>query len=96
MTDDNLPPLPQPEFDNLLDHIYEYGTLAEGTIPRARALCEAYARAAILAERERGAKVCAALEADAWATYEKIRSAYTEGRADGMAECAAAIREGVK
>ena len=49
----NLPPLPQPEFDNLLDHIYEYGTLAEGTIPRARALCEAYARAAILAERER-------------------------------------------
>ena len=53
MTDDNLPPLPQPEFDNLLDHIYEYGTLAEGTIPRARALCEAYARAAILAERER-------------------------------------------
>ena len=81
MTDTtNLPPLPQPEFDNLLDHIYEYGTLAEGTIPRARALCEAYARAAILAERESAADLV-------------LRELGDTGQAQSIA---AAIREGDK
>jgi hypothetical protein len=37
-------PLPQIELDALLDHIYENGTVAEGVMELARALCEAYAR----------------------------------------------------
>jgi len=88
---DNLPPLPQPEFDNLLDHIYEYGTLAEGTIPRASALCEAYARAAILAERERFRAMFDEALSDHSITWP--------GEVDILYEKmfpAAAIREGVK
>jgi len=87
----DLPPLPQPEFDNLLDHIYEYGTLAEGTIPRASALCEAYARAAILAERDRFRAMFDEALADHGITWP--------GEVDILYEKmfpAAAIREGVK
>jgi hypothetical protein len=82
---DDLPPLPSAELDALLDHIYEYGTNAEGVIRRARALCDAYARAAVLAERERCAKVC---EAEA----ESLGSG---GKRDAAALCcASAIRAG--
>lgn len=41
------PPLPAAALDDLLDHIYEYGTAAEGVMQRAEALC----RAAIDADR---------------------------------------------
>lgn len=98
MTTDNLPPLPQPEFDNLLDHIYEYGTLAEGTIPRARALCEAYARAAILAERERCAKVCedVATHGRYQMEIDHINAAFWNGYAAGADQCATDILESDK
>lgn len=43
MSDGIVDKLPQAELDALLDHIYEYGTTAEGVIERARKLCQAYA-----------------------------------------------------
>lgn len=91
MTTDNLPPLPRPA--HIKVHTDSEGFQYWDEPFYSHSQVEEIRLAAILAERERCAKVCAALEADAWATYEKIRSAYTEGRADGMAECAAAIRE---
>jgi len=86
---DDLPPLPSAELDALLDHIYEYGTNAEGIIRRARALCDAYASAAVLAERERCAKVAEAEYADKnWhAMYRHaagaIAAAIRAGRGEG-------------
>ena len=79
MTDDNLPPLPEP---------VDYGYREEGTW--VQQLCfthdqmHAYARAAILAERERCALICEGIAMDDKTGY-------------GIAEdCAAAIREGGK
>jgi hypothetical protein len=51
-------PMPSKELDELLDHIYEYGTIAEGVKERAWKMCRAYgddrAAAADAAAYERG------------------------------------------
>ena len=53
-------------------------------------------RAAILAERERCAKVCDDIENAAWKDWKASYHTYDDGRSDGAGECAAAIREGGK
>lgn len=98
MNDDNLPPLPEP-FDYCYEWDGPYGTrkfssaARNGRGPdRSVALytadqVEEARRAAILAERERCAKVC---EAEA-------EFSGSNGKKDASAlNCAAAIREGVK
>ena len=51
---DQLGPEERAKLDALLDHIYEYGTTAEGVLLRAAQLCQA----AKAKERERCAKLC--------------------------------------
>ena len=51
--------------DELLDHIYEYGTNSEGVIPRINQLCDAAVeqlRAELAASREREARMRAIAE----------------------------------
>jgi hypothetical protein len=57
---DELGPDERAKLDALLDHIYEYGTMAEGVLRLAAKLCET-SRAA---ERERCAKLCDSLGGD--------------------------------
>jgi hypothetical protein len=53
MTETQINVAGMPEFDALLDHIYEYGTASEGIIDRANAFARAIiaqARADLIAE----------------------------------------------
>lgn len=54
-SDEHVSVVGMPEFDALLDHIYEYGTASEGIIDRANAFARAIiaqARADLIADRE--------------------------------------------
>ena len=88
---DNLPPLPEPV--EVLDLWGNDCPVYNREQMRAYAI--AYARAAVLAERERCANVCEGIEAAAWKSCKERYNYYDQGHSDGAGECAAAIR-GVK
>ena len=73
---DQLGPEERAKLDALLDHIYEYGTTAEGVLLRAAQLCQA----AKAAERARCAKACRS------AVYGRVGSATMRQVADWCAE----------
>jgi len=52
MSTEQAAELPRREFDALLDHVYEYGTMVEGAKELALAMCRAYAEQHAEALRE--------------------------------------------
>jgi hypothetical protein len=85
-----LPPLPEPDGAcDLMD--------ANPGDAWSEELVREYARAAVLAERERCAKLCDEYEAKKYAAYKhgnspERASDYVQGLSDGAGDCAAAIR----
>ena len=92
---DDLPPLPEPAFRlKWVDGAYKVTKPNIGnTDVYTAAQVEAVRRAAVLAERERCAKVCEEIETASWKEWKATYNTYHDGRSDGAGECAAAIRK---
>lgn len=78
--------------DELLDHIYEYGTNSEGVIHRINQLCDAAVeqlRAELAASREREARMRAKLE---YALQQNDLDMLLTG--DEIRDCRGALAEG--
>ena len=92
MTDDNLPPLPRPA--HIKVHTDSQGFQYWDEPFYSADQVEEIRRAAILAERERCAKVCEDIGLKYWALWKKRYNPDDQGKSNGADECAAAIREG--
>ena len=81
------------------EKLRERALKAEARVAELEMQAEAAAdqlRAAVLAERERCAKVCEEIETAAWKEWKATYNTYHDGRSDGAGECAAAIRAETK
>lgn len=98
---DELPPLPGPVafaagLDANMNGYLDVMAWSEGefTTPLyTSAQVEEIRSAAVLAERERCAKVCEEIETASWKEWKATYNTYHDGRSDGAGECAAAIRK---
>lgn len=85
--------------DELLDHVYEYGTNSEGVIPRINQLCDAAVEqlcAEIAASREREARMRGALRNLLALDVDHQRGADDEDVCAEVREARAALDEGAQ
>jgi len=105
---DDLPPLPEPKYiyhrsdtpgeDDLFEFA-EYGAVDTDSEGRVCQGCERLytadqLRAAVLAERERCAKVCERVSTEAMQKWVVQYTSHDQGCSHGASECADAIRKG--